>query len=67
MTLDFRRGAKLAARSAICFAIMIPLNQWLRSEPVDGSATIVGAVFAFCVFGIIGTLTDKIGSDFGES
>jgi RsiW-degrading membrane proteinase PrsW (M82 family) len=67
VTPNFKRGAKFGALSAVGFAVVIPLNQLLRSEPVSSNSTVVGTVFAFILFGVIGSLTDRIGSDFGDA
>ncbi len=46
--------------------MVTPINNWLQDEPISGESILVGSIFAFCMFGIIGTLTDKIGSEIGD-
>ena len=61
------RGAKVGALSALCFAVVTPLNNLIRSEPIAWGSVISGSVFAFFLFGVIGTFTDKIGSEVGDA
>jgi hypothetical protein len=61
-----RRGAKFGFFSGLSFAVVTPINNWLQDEPISGESILVGSIFAFCMFGIIGTLTDKIGSEIGD-
>ena len=67
MTLEPVRGVKFAASSALAFAIVTPINNYVRSEPVAIERIVIGAVFAFLFFGLVGTLTGKLGSEVGES
>ena len=66
MKLNFAHGAKFGALSAICFAMVITINKHVRGEDVTAELIVGWSAFALLFFGLIGTLTDKIGSDFGE-
>jgi hypothetical protein len=67
MKLNLARGTKIDALTAICFAAVTPINNFLRDEPIIVGSILTGSVFAFCVFGLIGTFTDKIGSEVGDA
>jgi hypothetical protein len=53
--------------SGISFAMITSINNWLRGEEIVQSKLWVGSTFALVVFGIVGTFTGKIGSEFGDS
>jgi xanthine/uracil permease len=64
--LQLRRGAKVGAFGAFSFAVIAPINAIIRDQPIDSSKLLVGSVFAFIFFGLIGTLTDKLGPEVGD-
>jgi thiamine transporter ThiT len=61
------RGIKAGAVSGIFFAVLMPVNNWLQNQTTSSDKLIVGSVFAFLFFGLIGTFTDKIESEIGDS
>ncbi|MFM6830668.1 MAG: hypothetical protein ACKOVA_10110 [Novosphingobium sp.] len=66
MTLNFARGLKFGGGSAIAFGIVTAINKYIQGEVVSAKLLLGWMGFAFVPFAIIGILTDKIGSDFGE-
>lgn len=42
-------------------------NHLIRQETINATEIVAGSILAFCLFGIIGTFTDKIGSEIGDS
>ncbi len=66
MTLNFARGLKFGGGSAIAFGIVTAINKHIQDEVVTAKLLLGWMAFAFVFFAIVGTLTDKIGSDFGE-
>ena len=66
MNVDPIRGVKLGAGGAIAFAIVTPINRLLQHEPVVVFQLLVGIVFAFIFFGVIGTFR-TMGADVGDA
>jgi hypothetical protein len=67
VSFNVRRGLKFGAMSAAFFPGILPINNYLRSDPTTWSEVLVGTLVAFVFFATIGSLTDKIGSDVGEA
>ena len=65
MRLDVRRGVKFGAMSAAFLPGILPLNNYIRGEQTTWSEVLVGTLFAFVFFALIGSITDKVGSDVG--
>jgi len=65
--LNALRGIKSGVAGGITFAILMPVNNWLQHQNTTSDKLIVGSVFAFLFFGLIGTFTDKIESEIGDS
>jgi hypothetical protein len=66
MSVSLVRGAKFGGGTALIFAIITPINNLIRDEPIVLESIVTGSIFAFFVFGLIGTFTDKIGSETGS-
>ncbi len=67
MKLNLQRGAKAGAVSGVTFAVLTPINNWLQHQNTTSEKLVVGSVFAFLFFGLIGAFTDKIESEIGDS
>ncbi len=65
MKLNVRRGVKFGAMSAAFFPALMPINNYFRGDQTTWSEVVIGTVFAFVFFAIIGSLTDKVGSEVG--
>ena len=62
-----RRGIKFGAMSAAFFPAILPINNYIRGDETTWSEVLIGTLFAFVFFAVIGSLTDKVGSDVGEA
>ncbi len=67
MKFNPMRGAKTGLGTALAFAIVTPINSLIRHEPIIVSSIATGAVFALCLFGVIGGLTERIGGEVGDA
>ena len=61
------RGVKFGGVSAICFAVVTPINNLIRHEPMVVATILSGSALIFCLSGVVGTFTDKWGSDVGDA
>jgi hypothetical protein len=61
------RGAEFGAATAAVFAIVTPVNNLIHQEQIEWSAVVTGSVFAFFLFGLIGTFSHELGSDIGDA
>jgi hypothetical protein len=66
MNLNPIRGAKFGASSALLFPVAVALNNYLKGEKIVVGSLVVGTIFAFLFFGLVGTFTDKVGSDVSD-
>jgi hypothetical protein len=67
VTLQPLQGIKHGANGSICFFATIMLNSLIRSEQIVLKNVVVGTVFVFFFFGLIGMFTDKFGIDVGDA
>ena len=66
MRLNPARGLKFGGLSALSFGVVTPINNYIMAKELSSKLLLGQMVFVFILFAIIGTLTSKIGSDFGE-
>lgn len=66
MKLAPARGLKFGGLSALSFVGVSLINNYIMAKDLSAELLIGQAIFVFVVFAIIGTLTDRLGSDFGE-
>jgi hypothetical protein len=57
----------MGAVGGLLFSVVTPLNNLLRHEAVVWTEAVVGSLFTFCFFGLIGVFTDKIGGEVGDA
>ncbi len=67
MTPQPMRGLKIGVISGLLFFVVTPLNNLLRHEAVIWTKVLVGSLFVFCLVGLIGVFTDKVGGEVGDA
>ena len=66
MKLNPARGLRFGGLSALSFGVLTLANNYIMAKELSGALLIGQVIFVFVLFAIIGTLTDRLGSDFGE-